>query len=69
MGGRRGEIYALFLPLADRVERTLVSLDVGGDTRAPVLDPLEWKRAEPEGPWLVSSAAGTRYRFESYVRR
>ena len=64
-----GEIYALFLPLADRVERTLVSLDVGGDTRAPVLDPLEWKRAEPEGPWLVSSAAGTRYRFESYVRR
>ena len=45
-----GEVYALFLPLAQRVERTLVSLDVGGDTRAPTLDPprLEAHRARPD---------------------
>jgi dihydrofolate reductase len=64
-----GEVYALFLPLAHKVERTMVSLDVGGDTRAPTLDPLVWKRTAPDHTWLTSSAGGTRYRFESYTRR
>jgi len=66
-----GQVYAAFLPRADRVELTVVSLDVGGDTRAPALDPGEWKRAgsDPEHGWHTSVAGGTRYRFESHQRR
>ena len=65
-----GEVYRAFLPLADRVERTVVSLDVGGDTRAPVLDSGSWRRAraDPDHGWHISSAGGTRYRFETYLR-
>ena len=65
-----GQVYAAFLPRADRVEITVVSLDVGGDTRAPALGAGEWRRAgrDRDETWQVSSAGGTRYRFESYVR-
>ena len=65
-----GEVYRPFLPLAHRVELTVVSLDVGGDTRAPSLDTASWRRAgaDPDHGWHVSSAGGTRYRFESYLR-
>lgn len=65
-----GEVYRTFLPRADRVEVTVVSLDVGGDTRAPALDAGTWRRqdADPEHGWHVSSAGGTRYRFETYLR-
>lgn len=65
-----GEVYRSFLPLAHRVEVTVVSLDVGGDTRAPALDRGTWRRAhvDPDRGWHVSSAGGTRYRFESYLR-
>jgi len=65
-----GQVYAAFLPRADRVEITVVSLDVGGDTRAPALDAGEWRRSGPDRDesWQVSTAGGTRYRFESYVR-
>ncbi|KQR11108.1 dihydrofolate reductase [Cellulomonas sp. Leaf334] len=65
-----GEVYRTFLPLAQRVELTVVSLDVGGDTRAPALDRGTWRRAsvDPDHGWHVSSAGGTRYRFESYLR-
>jgi dihydrofolate reductase len=65
-----GEVYAAFLPRADRVEITVVSLDVGGDTRAPVLDRSTWRRtgADRDQDWHVSAAGGTRYRFETWVR-
>lgn len=36
------EIYALFLPLADRIELTEVHADIPGDTHMPPLDP-DWR--------------------------
>jgi dihydrofolate reductase len=65
-----GQVYEAFLPYAQRVEITVVSLDVGGDTRAPALDPATWRRsgADRDRDWRVSSAGGTRYRFETYLR-
>ena len=65
-----GEVYRTFLPLAQRVEVTVVSLDVGGDTRAPSLAGGSWRRAgaDPDHGWHVSSAGGTRFRFETYLR-
>jgi dihydrofolate reductase len=38
-----GEIYHIFLPLADRIYLTEVDVDVEGDTRAPELDIAEWR--------------------------
>lgn len=38
-----GEIYRQALPLAQRVYRTLIELDVEGDTYFPELNPKEWK--------------------------
>jgi len=65
-----GQVYEAFLPLADRVEITVVSLDVGGDTRAPALDAGTWRRSgvDRDESWQISSAGGTRYRFETYLR-
>jgi dihydrofolate reductase len=65
-----GEVYRELLPSADRVEVTVVALDVEGDTRAPALDPAVWRRSvvDPQEGWHVSSAGGTRYRFETYLR-
>lgn len=37
-----GEIYGMFLPLADRIYLTAVGVDVDGDTQAPILDAKEW---------------------------
>lgn len=38
-----GEIYKMFLPVADRIYLTEVGVDVLGDTRAPVLILAEWR--------------------------
>jgi dihydrofolate reductase len=38
-----GEIYQMFLNLADRIYLTEVDVDVAGDTRAPVLQPVQWR--------------------------
>jgi dihydrofolate reductase len=38
-----GEIYGMFLPLADRIYLTDVGVDVDGDTQAPILDAKEWR--------------------------
>jgi len=64
-----GTVYALALPLADRVERTVVDVAVEGDTYAPALPPGEWRLAatEPVEGWSTSSS-GVRYRFETYRR-
>ncbi len=42
------EIYALFLPLAKRIELTEVHGHFDGDTHMPVLDSLEWTIAARE---------------------
>lgn len=38
-----GEIYRMFLPLADRIYLSEVDVDVVGDTQAPVLNAAEWR--------------------------
>jgi dihydrofolate reductase len=38
-----GEIYRMFLPLADRIYLTRVEADVEGDTRGPELAACEWR--------------------------
>jgi dihydrofolate reductase len=67
MGG--GAVYAQALEVADRVEVTVLAVDVPGDTYAPPLPPDRWRlvEAEPAGGWQ-QSARGPRYRFESYRR-
>ena len=42
------EIFALFLPLADRVELTEVHAQIEGDTRIPAFDPTHWEEAGRE---------------------
>ena len=43
-----GDIYRQFLPLAQRIHLTVVNMDVDGDTKAPVLDPGEWRTVSSE---------------------
>lgn len=43
-----GEIYRLFLPLAERVYLTRVETEVEGDTRFPPLEPDEWEALSSE---------------------
>jgi dihydrofolate reductase len=49
-----GEIYQMFLPLADRVYLTEVDLDVDGDTYFPHMDTSVWAETRtevhPQGP-------------------
>ena len=49
-----GEIYNLFMPIADRIYRTDVDLDVEGDTLFPALPASDWAEtsaeAFPQGP-------------------
>jgi dihydrofolate reductase len=45
-----GEIYHLFMAIADRIYLTEVDVTAGGDTLAPMLNPEEWdelSRSEP----------------------
>ena len=62
------QVYAAFLPVADRIELTEVDVRVTGDTRAPEVD-ATWRPAgqDPEDGWHVSGT-GLRYRFRTYVR-
>lgn len=43
-----GEIYQMFLPLATRIYRTDVDIDVDGDTCFPDLPPVEWSLTSVE---------------------
>jgi len=65
-----GTVYAAALARAQRVEVTVVDVDVAGDTWAPVLDPAEWVRSatSPDEGWATSSS-GAGFRFETYRRR
>jgi dihydrofolate reductase len=60
------EVYRTYLPVASRVEATLVDIEAPGDTHAPSLGPA-WRAAATEPPegWAVSRT-GTRYRFVSW---
>jgi dihydrofolate reductase len=42
------EIYVLAMPVADRMDLTVVHADVEGDTRFPEVDPAAWSLAEDE---------------------
>ena len=46
------EIYALFEPLATRVELTEIKAPITGDTTMPAFDPARWRevRREPQEP-------------------
>ncbi|MBO0900681.1 dihydrofolate reductase [Cellulomonas sp. zg-ZUI222] len=63
-----GAVYAATLGRADRLEVTVVDLDVPGDTTAPAIGP-GWRLVAggPDGPWHTSRT-GTRYRFDTWVR-
>ncbi|RHA43567.1 dihydrofolate reductase [Cellulomonas rhizosphaerae] len=65
-----GAVYAQALPLAGRVEVTVVGVAVDGDTWAPDLPDDEWREvaSDPVDGWHMSSQ-DVPYRFESYVRR
>ncbi|RMF18132.1 MAG: dihydrofolate reductase [Alphaproteobacteria bacterium] len=62
-----GEIYRLFLPLADRLELTEVDLSPSGDAYFPELDPCEWREVSCE----FHEAEGDRpsFRFRRLERR
>ena len=42
------EVYALALPLADRIRLTRVAARVDGDVRFPALDARDWAESPPE---------------------
>ncbi|WP_110667797.1 dihydrofolate reductase [Salinicola halophilus] len=44
MGG--GEIYAMALPLADRLYLTEVDVEIEGDAHFPAIDPDDWREVE-----------------------
>ncbi|WP_347057526.1 dihydrofolate reductase [Blastococcus sp. HT6-30] len=63
-----GEVYAAFLPHADRLVITDVDVHVAGDTWAPAPGP-GWRRVSraPVEGWTTSSS-GLRFAVSEYVR-
>ncbi len=66
MGG--AEVYALFLPLADRLYITEIGMDIPGDAFFPPLAESEWRR-ERSQPGPVSGADCPPYAFTLYTRK
>lgn len=62
------QIYALFLPIATRLELTHVEGEVEGDTMFPYVDMAEWDRVAvtEHAPDAMHAFA---FRMASYVRR
>jgi dihydrofolate reductase len=56
-----GEIYAQALPLATRLELTVIEREVDGDTHFPELDAREWRE--------VARASSGELSFRTLVRR
>jgi dihydrofolate reductase len=59
------ELYALALPLAQRLELTEIDTDFPGDAFFPRIDPTEWREAERTSQ---RAAAGFDYAFVAYTR-
>ena len=62
------EIYALALPLADRLYLTEILADVNGDTFFPVRDEAEWREISRQ-PGVAMAQDGTRHEFAVYERQ
>lgn len=65
LGG--GELFRSAIDRADRLEVTLLDLEVEGDTVAPDLDGWRAVASDPETGWHTS-ASGIRYRFVRWER-
>ena len=63
LGG--AQIYAQALPLAQRVEMTLIEQDFDGDALAPTLAPTDWKERSRH---THMSSTGLRYHFVRWQR-
>jgi dihydrofolate reductase len=63
-----GQIYAMFLDLAQIVIKTVIDATPTGDTTAPVLDAAWTQETEVNGPGWLIAASGTRYRIEKWGR-
>lgn len=61
------EVYAAFLPLADRLLVTHVDADVPGDAAFPPIDPARWKPVREE-PGTVDPSNTLPHRFTEYRR-
>ena len=61
------EVYAAFLPFADRLLITHVDTDVRGDTAFPATDPRQWRLVE-ETPGSVDRTNPLPHRFAVYER-
>ena len=60
-------IFAMFLPLVDRIELTEVHLDAEGDTVMPPFDPAMWREAAREAHAPEDGRPG--YSFVTLARR
>ncbi|MEZ5710532.1 MAG: dihydrofolate reductase [Blastomonas sp.] len=61
------EIYALFLPRADRIELTEVHLAAAGDTRMAAFEAEQWREVRREGH--AAEQGRPAYDFVTLVRR
>lgn len=59
IGGQ--QIYQLALPLAERIELTLIDRDFDGDVLFPEIDPAEWNESHREAH--EDAASGLKYDF------
>lgn len=59
-----GELYRLFMPIADKIYLSVIPKDYEGDTTFPEIDPTVWKKDHVE---LIKDAEINYYYFE-YVR-
>jgi dihydrofolate reductase len=62
-----GEIYALALPLAQRILATEIEQDFEGGTHFPPIDPAAWRETARES--AQDPLSGLRYRFVTLERR
>lgn len=63
-----GEIYRLFLPLADRIELTEIALQPPGDARIDMPDPDEWQEVARESH-AADDKGRPAFAFVTLVRR
>jgi dihydrofolate reductase len=62
-----GQVYAWFLPRADRIHLTRVHLAVQGDAFCPQLDPREWRVFEEE-TFAAAEGRPVGYTFQTLAR-